>query len=308
MYKSTTCYTYIARTLIVLCFVAGFPIPITDFAEDRKLRQLEPIMFRVGLLVIYIWILSKYERLQALSAKLDRAIADQNDRTSLLKMQYWLIGLIAVFLIKCVVEDVMSDNSDIVFQVDLILSTYTTPFAYTYMFIYVLLVQALSRAIRGFFNVSLKRNDVSELRKEWIQIVNGINEFEDLMSTIPLMFTSCLFFECLNFMTRIARLTLTMAFIYDYIISIFIDMVTVVYVVHVIESSNAASRRLLWKFRSDIVHGVYSREHELLYQDMVDTIEMKLTANSMFVLDYSAILNITSALISMTILFRDLDP
>ncbi|KAI1281203.1 hypothetical protein HDE_13316 [Halotydeus destructor] len=224
-----------------------------------------------------------------------------------MKFQFKQLAVLAVIFIKFVWEVIELQATDLFHQVGLVISPYVSTFFYVYMLAYAVIIKALGLRIKAYFSM-IGSNNVHELRKAWTVVVDSIIRFEEVMSMLPLIFTSGLFFGSLNMITRIFRVPLTPFEALHHLLAVLTDVAVLFYVVCTIEGANSESRQLLWNFKKNIVHGTYSREHQHLYEDMVSTIDMKVTAYSLFSLDYSAVLNLISALISITMLFTQIDP
>ncbi|KAI1280809.1 hypothetical protein HDE_13324 [Halotydeus destructor] len=92
-----------------------------------------------------------------------------------------------------------------------------------------------------------------------------------------------------------------------YLLALLIAFILIIYSVYLIDEVNLKSKKAFFRFRLDIATGRYPESYSEVLTLLEDTISLKLTAFSVFDMNYSSILSAFANLISFTVLYIGLD-
>jgi hypothetical protein len=187
---------------------------------------------------------------------------------------------------------------------------YTTGWIFTTYAIYLVHVYRFHQVTMFFFDYYTKFCGIRQLRIQWWRIHEVRERDQQLLSIVPFIWTSNIFFKsfanAIGAKIRTELLDNDMDLILQYTV-VAKDIFMILTVIFSIEWINRQARLRLKKFRSAIMHmPVSSPEFEILLNEVTNSIDFIATGWSMFTLNKGFILSFLSALISFSILFMNL--
>ncbi|KAI1281201.1 hypothetical protein HDE_13320 [Halotydeus destructor] len=301
-------------TCLFLNLVQEVNHEVSHMHHTMKLRDFHRSLFALTEFLLYFHISWKTQALKRLFACMRQLISsNESHHAYVFRYQQRLFLFSVVMYTYRILENFVYTFIEETPTLPALILNVTQAYAYLFIFVpwmlYYTSVKAIGDRIKLYFTTQTQRiRSVNQLELAWYDIQDLVKGVEDHLSLIPFIYLCLTFYETFSLVTLLAKRSMTLSttvVILSYLASYAGHLV---YAVYLIEKVNKSSKSHLSSFKRDVSLRRFPPEFTNIYDELRDSIELKLTAFSVVDLSYSTLLGTLSSLISLTVLYVQIDP